>query len=634
MGFSIDASNKITGLASGLDTEEMVEKLMKAEGAKLDRLEQKRTLLKWKQEGYREVTKMMKGFESKFLNLANSSTNFMSSGAYSARAASSSSSEYVSAVAAPGSSLGSSVITEGSMAKVATVKGSTNLTSPLFGTRDITDGSPINLNGKGLVVSVDGVEREITFDKDYTNHNEFLLDFQSKLDDAFGEGRVTTGVTTSGNLGITDQNSTIAVFDPDSTPSALTDMGLFNGQSYRINTNNTLESLSALGLTLDADDKVSFEINGESFEFTKDTTIKQMMSTINSSKAGVTMRYDTVNDGFTLTSKEAGGSQSINIANQTGNLFGGSSVIGINNGSWYGANAEIVVDGQLLTSDTNSFELDGVTYTLHKDFTAGQSATVNVTNDDEAVIQNIKDFVEAYNDMIDDIYDMMTEKREYDYEPLTDAQREEMDDDSIKNWQAMAKKGMLFSDDTLRAILGKMRSAMMSPVEGENAGDPKLFLSNIGIETGDWRDHGKLNINETDLRKALVERRDEVIQLFSQKSDVRYSRDLTSDEGKERFGESGLANRLSDVIKNYTTGLRDKYGNKGFLLEKAGWEGDGTDKDNYMHTLIEDMDTRIEATEAYLKKRENYYWKQFSALEKAMQKMNMQSTWITQQSAQ
>lgn len=53
---------RITGLASGIDTEEMIDSLMKAERVKLDRVEQDKQVLVWRQEMYNDINKDFANF--------------------------------------------------------------------------------------------------------------------------------------------------------------------------------------------------------------------------------------------------------------------------------------------------------------------------------------------------------------------------------------------------------------------------------------------------------------------------------------------------------------------------------------------------------------------------------------------
>lgn len=53
---------RLTGLASGIDTEEMIQTMMRAERVKVDRVEQDRQLLLWKQEAYNSLNKKFANF--------------------------------------------------------------------------------------------------------------------------------------------------------------------------------------------------------------------------------------------------------------------------------------------------------------------------------------------------------------------------------------------------------------------------------------------------------------------------------------------------------------------------------------------------------------------------------------------
>ena len=60
-----NSANVISGLASGLDTEGMIENLVKSYQAKINQLNQKVTKTEWKQDAYRSIISKMVGFGSK-----------------------------------------------------------------------------------------------------------------------------------------------------------------------------------------------------------------------------------------------------------------------------------------------------------------------------------------------------------------------------------------------------------------------------------------------------------------------------------------------------------------------------------------------------------------------------------------
>lgn len=70
--------NVISGLASGMDTESMIENAVSAYKTKISSLNQQRTKLGWQQEAYRDIITKMAGFSSKYTSYT-SSTNLMSS---------------------------------------------------------------------------------------------------------------------------------------------------------------------------------------------------------------------------------------------------------------------------------------------------------------------------------------------------------------------------------------------------------------------------------------------------------------------------------------------------------------------------------------------------------------------------
>ncbi len=68
---------RFTGL-SGIDTESMVTKLMKAESLKLDKLKQSNQLVLWKQEAYRDAASKFQSFYNTFLSFSSPLTNMRS----------------------------------------------------------------------------------------------------------------------------------------------------------------------------------------------------------------------------------------------------------------------------------------------------------------------------------------------------------------------------------------------------------------------------------------------------------------------------------------------------------------------------------------------------------------------------
>lgn len=73
-----NSANVISGLASGLDTEGMIENLVKSYQTKINSLNQQVTKTEWKQEAYRSIISKMVGFTNKYTSYNSPATNLLS----------------------------------------------------------------------------------------------------------------------------------------------------------------------------------------------------------------------------------------------------------------------------------------------------------------------------------------------------------------------------------------------------------------------------------------------------------------------------------------------------------------------------------------------------------------------------
>ena len=148
---------------------------------------------------------------------------------------------------------------------------------------------------------------------------------------------------------------------------------------------------------------------------------------------------------------------------------------------------------------------------------------------------------------------------------------------------------------------GQMRTALYGIVEGLSV--EYNSLASIGITTGDYSERGKLYINEDKLREAIAKDPEGVRDLFT----------VTSDDGNEK--NDGIASRLYNVV---VAGISR-------VTEKAGIESEfSLVDDSFIGKRIKEMDKRIGDYENRLKMIEDRYWRQFTALEKAINQMNVE----------
>ena len=142
-----------------------------------------------------------------------------------------------------------------------------------------------------------------------------------------------------------------------------------------------------------------------------------------------------------------------------------------------------------------------------------------------------------------------------------------------------------------------------------------------------------MTIDETKLRETLQNKPEQAARLLNGDSEEfpAYSRTLSVSEKTTRYAQSGVFQRISDIIEDQITTIRDANGKKGILLEKAGVAGDMSATSNTIYTELSNYDKRIADMLDKLETKEEAYFKKFSALETALQKMNQQSSWLTSQ---
>lgn len=625
---TVNGTTRITGLSSGLDVDSIVEKLMDANKTKLNKLKQKEQLAEWKQEAYRDVITDIQDFADKYFNVT-SNTNIMSQKYFQAFEVTSSNSA-VTAVGTTSASAGTHSVTVSQLATAAS-KSSTDFSPDITGTIKAAAIDYSALADTSFKLTVDGTDYTINLDSTVSDMNSL----QTAIDNAVGEDKVEVSTDTDGYLtiGAVDDSGVqvVKVSKPDSTSatSSLTTLGLTSGQSNRLSTSSTLAEL-ATSVGIDEDDffdddgQIELKINGVSFSFDKEeTTISEMISDINDSDAGVTMKYDELADKLVLTADKTGAGNTLSIT-ETGSsflatFFGATAASGVTTMTATGQDAKLTVDDVSLTRSSNTVTVDGVTYTLNDE--TDTAATVSLTHDTDTIYDNITNFVSAYNELLDSINDKVDEDYDSDYPPLTDDQKEDMSDDEIENWENKAKTGLLSSDDTLQTFVSDLRQSLMDSVSSLN-------LSSIGITTGTYEEQGKLYIDEDDLKEAIQSDPDGVTTLFTKQSDTypvtATARKLSTSQRAVRYQEEGIAYRIYDIIQNNISTLTDSNGNKGLLLLKAGKENDTSESDNALSDEISSYQDKIEKEEDRLDDLSDRLYEKYSTLETYINQMNSQ----------
>ncbi|MDK2801104.1 MAG: flagellar hook-associated protein 2 [Clostridiales bacterium] len=622
MASYISNTLRVSGLVSGIDVDQIVSDLMKAERTRVDKLYQQKQLVEWQQQDYRDMNLKLKALYDNVFNMKLQGT-YLKYKATGTMPSGVSSDNYFTAIAGSTAVPGDYKIQVKALATNAQITSSGSITKELIG-NSISLPITIDSTKNKFEMIVDGIEKTITIAQGtYNDAASLATSIQNAVDGAYGAGKISVGYVSNSLIFSPDANynHNISITLKDYTnidESILGTLGFSNGATYKeIDPSKSIIDQRAtfkndpFGGSNPSDFifTVSNGVNSKTFTFKSSDSINYILATISSdSTIKVSAYYDSLTDRVIFKSKETGTNVNIKIENTQGNLFGPSGAFNIASGaSATGTNSSMVINGVTVENQFNNFTINGIQFNLRQAMTGTDTATLKVESDIDGVVANIKGFIDKYNETIDAINAKLSEERYRDYLPLTDEQKKDMKDTDIKLWEEKAKSGLLRSDPLLSGIVDKMRQALYTPVSGLRSDMDSL--SEIGITTGGYWEKGKLHLDESKLRDALAKDPNAVPQLFTVFSD-----DKNTDN-------DGIAVRLYNVIKSGMDSITDKAGGGDYQLYDNSLLG----------KQVRDINDRISIMEDQLKSIEDRYYRQFTQMEQAIAAMNQQSMWLSQQ---
>ena len=488
------------------------------------------------------------------------------------------------------------------------------------------------LKGKSISVSYGGQTKNIELIGDKEEIKDFKAfkdSLQNKLDKAFGSGKVTVGKgkDSKGSLTFTATDNKQTLQISAGSKELQNALGITSTQSNKISTGSSLwENRVKLGLGKyntkeELNDALkNFTVNGAKIDnITADTTVDGLLTAINNNKdAGVTAIYLGSENKFVLSSNEKGEGRKITLGadpNDTADaanlIFGGVSTDGTD------GEMSILYNGvqTTITSSSNTFSIDGLDIRATNTFNTGSATaeggvSFTASADTEKVTETVKKFIEAYNAMIDEVRTQATTKPDSNYKPLTDDQKNEMNENSIKNWENKAKEGILYNSSALKdldnATQGIFSSMMMNGVSYDD-------LEKIGISfSDDYTAGGKIVFDEEKFKTAMDSDPEKVSDLFT--------------------GTHGIVNTIDSTLSTYATRYASRNGNSyGVLIEEAGSEKLSlTLTNNSIYKELKDMQETITNLQSQLSTEQDRYISQFTQMERLINQMNSQSSYLSQ----
>lgn len=449
---------RITGLATGLDVDSLVQETMQAYQTKIDTVDQQKKVVELQQEMYREVITDCRNFYNDYFDISKSNSIILQKN-WSATTFESSSSAVTVTGGAGAEAANYSVKVE-SVAKAASYK--------------------LEANTNGTV---------------YINNTKVEL----------GTGKTDAEKVKLINEALKDKGVTAKYSDFEKGIVLTTKLGSDETISFTTQAPKEKQESSNYfkDLIKDFEDNKNVTItNGKKeFTFKVDGTEVKVDCTdgISEDKIKSAMKKA----GMDVVEEKSGGFKITYPAN--------SSTTNIVNGT--DCRATITKDGktyEVVGNKTNNITLDGVTFKFNN--VTKEDAQITGKADVTKVKENIVKFVNDYNKLMEKLNTLITEKRDKSYMPLTDAQRKEMSESEIELWEKKVKEGQLSRDSDLTRIRNAMKSTMSSLVGGTSSSLKSIGITPVADYNG--TKNGTFTIDEDKLTSALENNMEDVMKLF------------------------------------------------------------------------------------------------------------------------
>lgn len=572
---------QIGGMASGLDTQSIIEQLMVLERRPVTMLQKRKDDLSKSNSAFQSLNTRLASLQSKL-------TDLLLEKNLKAKATTSSDTNILTATAGSGAAAGTYKVKVNQLATATSVASSGAAASPATGALTLANVKPSNTTAittgtftiGGATVTINSTNASLQEVVDAINGSASanvsvsgsagLGAGGATLDAATGQIKLdVTGVTPAvGSGGDTSNFLTIAGLQSPSRTTVGANTYLVGARMNVTQTTAKINDAGANGANLTTavtPGSGEFKINGVSITFNTGTdSLNDVLGRINSSTAGVVASYNSIEDKLVLTNKTTGAS-AISLQDVTGNFLAATKLSGASQTT--GLNAQIVVDGvngnNPLESSTNEFKdiIPSVNFTAKKVETANWT-TVSVSRDTDTTLNTVKGFLNEFNATVDALEG------------------------------ARAKGQPLATDSAVFDILSKIRRLVQDPVSGLS--DSPNTLSAIGIGTTNT-DRKHLSLDETKFKGWLDKNPDRLVEIFN--------KDATA------ANPAGVAARLKD----YLSDLRSS-------------EGVFTSRNNAFTRQSKQIDEQIRAYEGRLENRRQLLVSQFTAMEKAVGLMKSQQS--------
>ena len=287
-----------------------------------------------------------------------------------------------------------------------------------------------------------------------------------------------------------------------------------------------------------------------------------------------------------------------------------------------GQDAKIILNGAEFTSDSNTFEINGLTITANT--TTDKEITLTTADDTEGIYDMIKGFLKEYNELINEMDKLYNADSSKGYEPLTDDEKEAMSEKEIEKWEEKIKNSILRRDSTLSSVATAIKQVMaqgFNMTYTDSAGNTKQYLDKNN------QPYGQMYLSEFGIA---------TLGYFTAKDNEKnaYHIDGDPDDASTNTNADKLKTAIAndpEKVVNFFSGLAMNLYNKiGDLMKKTEYSSSFTLYDDVaMKDEYDDYTSKIKTQEERIKDFEDRYYKKFSAMETAMAKMQSKQNAIS-----
>ncbi len=549
---------RITGMSSGLDTESIIQELVKAKSTKVTKLKKDNTKLEWKQEAWKDLNKELRSLQSKFGNLRYSSDlrkkKTTSSDTNAVRvitggnAMNSVQTLSIKSLAKSGYLTGQKITS----AEGGAVTGD-SLVSEL-GLKD-ADGNPISglfgVDGGSFTVTTGGKSHTISI-SDSTKITDVVRQLkEAGVSANFDEKNQRLFIGASGS-GV--QNDFTITADNAGGLSAMSLLG--------INVDPSSEANTAASQQYAKYAAVADKLSGMSLDdilADVDSDVYKMLKA-EADKLEDTEDYDTA---YAKLVDKMNYAKSVVENGSNASLYSTGAV------KLAGADAVIELNGAEFTSDTNNIEVNGLTFECRA---VADNITITTEDDTDGVYDMVKDLLKQYNEVINKMDKLYNAESAKGYEPLTDEEKDALSESEIEKLEGKIKDSLLRKDSVLGSVFNGMKDVMAA---GIMVGDKEMFLSDFGISTLSYfeaadNEHSALHIdgdsddektsaNPDKLKTMISTNPDAVVEFFSKLSQAVYTKmnELSASSETSSFGsfyeDKQMKTDLADYVKKIAT---------------------------------------------------------------------------------